>query len=673
MNRAVAQMVAPTDLVSLPSGIVRLDTETGAPRAFAHRSHPEVRYLLDVDHDAWHTAEHGWGTGFVISDRGAARWAVPDSLTWEEGGNHATHNLLPGLTLLIDRHWGDSFVESYSLVNTGESAMSITSMGIVTPFRDVYDAAASALTSSIHAHVWTGGESSWVLAQPMSGDRPVLALIVEEGALSAYSIESRNHFTFSNVRGHIVLHPTDAGRNPNAFGGQHALRLEPGQTHRVTWRMRWYDEAASATEAVTRPWWPRQVSAEVNDCIRLPGAARMAISAAEHASVEGDDLLISAQRHGVIDIDLGAESLALFFHEPVQNVVVARCAFLLRHHISKQRAGVDAHAFVPYDNETGLTQLTSAWPDWSDGAERIGMPTLLQQARLLGWVGSDVDDALHGWARFARARLLDATAAPRWGSDTTIEQPRLYNSPWLAHFFADQFRLFGDPDDLELAARILERSYELGAVEHLSIGQPEAVVLVSELLAPHQPARASGLRAALIATADHFRDAGAELPAHEVKYEQSMVAPLVSLFAIAERVSGDVGRYREALITSTRWLRAFGGPQPHARLRWMGIRHWDGFWFGKRRQWGDVFPHHWSTLTAVALRQLPDDLRDEKVRAEEEAIFRGNLASFGADGSATAAFIFPSTVDAVPAHVADPLANDQDWALTLLLRSGALR
>ncbi|MGI5291928.1 hypothetical protein ACQEVF_52650 [Nonomuraea polychroma] len=112
-----------------------------------------------------------------------------------------------------------------------------------------------------------------------------------------------------------------------------------------------------------------------------------------------------------------------------------------------------------------------------------------------------------------------------------------------------------------------------------------------------------------------------------------MVAPLVSLLAIAYTLQPD--SFLAALRAAVRWLRAFGGPQPHVRLRDIGIRHWDGYWFGIDQQWGDTFPHYWSVLTAVALRQLPGELANEET------------------------------------HGADPLANDQDWALALLLRSDA--
>jgi hypothetical protein len=104
------------------------------------------------------------------------------------------------------------------------------------------------------------------------------------------------------------------------------------------------------------------------------------------------------------------------------------------------------------------------------------------------------------------------------------------------------------------------------------------------------------------------------------------------------------------------------------------IRHWDGYWFGAQRMWGDVFPHYWSVLSAAAYLAWPDGLLPDAetagLREAAYTILRANLASFAPDGSASCAFIYPSCVNGQPAHVADPLANDQDWALVYALRHG---
>ena len=88
--------------------------------------------------------------------------------------------------------------------------------------------------------------------------------------------------------------------------------------------------------------------------------------------------------------------------------------------------------------------------------------------------------------------------------------------------------------------------------------------------------------------------------------------------------------------------------------------------------WGDVFPHYWSVLSAAVYAAWPRELVDPEQAAwldsAAEAVLRANLVSFAADGSATCAFVYPSCVNGQPAHVADPLANDQDWALVYAIR-----
>ena len=58
------------------------------------------------------------------------------------------------------------------------------------------------------------------------------------------------------------------------------------------------------------------------------------------------------------------------------------------------------------------------------------------------------------------------------------------------------------------------------------------------------------------------------------------------------------------------------------------------------------------------------------LKREGHSVLRSLLTGFFPDGSATCAFVYPSCVDGRPAHVADPLANDQDWALVYAMRHG---
>jgi hypothetical protein len=660
------------------AGVAELDPNTGSPVRFIADDAPDRRYLL---HDGlkWHSDEHRWGSGHVITDRGAARWATPTTVQQHEGAVLAGFDdVLDGLRIEVERTGGDRLTERYRFTNTGRDPVTLTSVGIQTPFADLYENAQAAIEQSVHAHLFTGGTWAWVLAQPMSGTGPHLGLIVRDGAVHGYSVESRNANTLSNARGHLVLQLTDQARNPTAFGGQPAIRLAPGATHMLTWELGWYDDISAFLTDTAPPAVFDRFSAPVGTPIRVQARDAPVIDDdAVRVDPDPSGWTIHAARPGMYPIRVGGGRTAVQFHDPVQATVRRRAEYILRYQRAGERAGVRRYALLPVDTRYRLAQPTSGWQDWTDGAERIGMAVLLQVARSRGWIGPDADDALDGWARFARAELLDDSFAPRRGSSDPLGiGPRLYDAPWLAEFFLERHhhltRTRGDgTEELLVAERVLRRAFELGAERFLAIGFSETVVAVADALEHTGSAEAAArLRQQLVTSARYFLDQGDRLPPHEVAYEQSIVAPLVSLLTDAHHLTGDPV-FLTAIADRLPWLLAFGGPQPHARLHGIAIRHWDGYWFGIDRQWGDVFPHYWSALTASALLRLPPQLRTPEQDRLAGQILAANLANFFPDGSATCAFVMPTTVDGRAAHSPDPLANDQDWHLVIWCRLAA--
>ncbi|MFI9831158.1 hypothetical protein ACIHIX_26170 [Streptomyces sp. NPDC051913] len=661
-------------ILTFASGHAILDPLTGAPVQFVDEAAPARLFLLNDVATPWHSVEHQWGSGHLVTDRGGARWHTPAELrTTKDGAVEAVHTPLPGLRVEIHRHVREGVLcERYTVVNTAEEPLTITGLGVQTPFADLYDGAEASLEQAVHAHLFTGGTWAWALAQPMSGEGQCLGLIVREGAVHAYSVESRNQNSLSNVRGHLVLLATDQARNPEAFGGQPVLRLGPGESTTLAWELGWYDSVEDFTAATRPPAVLSAYAAELGEPILVEASS--VSSPDPEVTVERaaqGRYRVGASRHGSYRLDLadGARTEVLF-HLPLDEVVRRRVAYITRHQRARERPGLLRHGFVPVDTRTGLTQASNGWADWTDGSERIAMPLLLQAAVARGLADvAEIDPLLEGWAAFARRHLLDDTAAPRRGSQTWHTGPRLYDTPWLARFFHDRHRFHGRSDDLDLAARILERSFELGGAGHLSIGlSPTTLAVCAALETDAQPDRADNLRDRLIGSARTFVAAGRQLPAHEVAYEQSIVAPLLDLLTDAHTLTGDP-LFHDAIAERLPWLLAFGGPQPHARLHGIAIRHWDGYWFGANRLWGDVFPHYWSTLTAVTLLRLPATLRTAATDRVAEGVLRANMANYSEDGSATCAFVMPSTVDGRAAHTADPLANDQDWHLLLWLQA----
>ena len=623
-------------------------------------------FLLSEDPDApevvFHESAQRWGIGFVVTDRGSHRFQTPTELTPHPDGVEQQF-VRPGLSLAVTRTIGDSWRETYALRNTAEHPTTVGSLAVSTPWRDTYFSAADSLRNAVHAHLWTGGRDAWVWAQPMDGSGPGLGLVLTEGALEAYSVESRNIATSSNLRGHLYLHVTDHARNPTAMGGQRPITLAPGEILSWSWRIDWYDDLpafAQARAAIRPPLITAdRLSAEVGQAVGL----RLADGV---STPHGDAFTGEPGTHDLWAERAGERSrITVHVHPPLREVVERRIRFALDHQRPTERADVRRAAFVPYDNRTGLTVQPGAWNDWNDARERVGTAQLLQQARRLGWGDRDeLDDALTAYEEFVRTTLVaaDGTVAD---DSRRPRHERLYNFPWFARFLLDQ-------GDLDAAVAVLDRYYADGGEHFLAFDLgPLLTAVAGRLDVADRGDDADRMRSHLLGHARAFLAYGEELPAHEVNYEQSMVAPLVDLLLAAHLVDPAVVPAAE-VTRRLRWLTAFAADQQDVRLRHVPIRHWDGFWFGGLRLWGDTFPHYWSMLSAAVYAAVPpglvDDAERERLRAAADDILAANLTGFFADGSATCAFVYPSCVNGRPAHVADPLANDQDWALVYALR-----
>ncbi|MFJ3212668.1 hypothetical protein [Streptomyces flaveolus] len=121
-----------------------------------------------------------------------------------------------------------------------------------------------------------------------------------------------------------------------------------------------------------------------------------------------------------------------------------------------------------------LSTLTNGWSDWTDGSERFATPILLVPARQQGWIAPQTADPLvEGWSEFALGHLIDDTLAPRRDAQAHHVEARLYDSPWPACFSLEHHQLRRRPEQLDTAARTLERAYGLGTGRHVASGLSE--------------------------------------------------------------------------------------------------------------------------------------------------------------------------------------------------------
>lgn len=666
--------------ITFAGGAALIDQETQSIIAFRDDANPQRRFLLDDSVD-WHSKSHAWGSGSVTTDHGSGQWLVPDGFQWDRNAQRLTYGIGDsGLSLTVVRTGGDVLTERYEWRNECSCDVTITQLSVQTPFNDRYPDARTALTECVHAHVFAGGAWSWVLAEPMDGSGNRLGLTLREGAINAYSIQSRNYVTSSNVRGHIVLQVADHAINPDSFGGQPVIVLHPGESYELEWRIGLYPDEESFISATDMPARFSAFNALVGDSINVSTRLKV-VRAAEGLRVDHTDegVELTARKPGTYALTLGDGKREMrtevLFRPPFEEVVNKRVRYILDHQISRERPGALSGAFVTTDVRTGAHVLDSTWADWMDGSERIGMAVLVQRALNEGILEPDLrpraQRAADGWRDFAEATLIDRTGAVRrgWAQHRSQYGGRLYDVPWMVQFYTEHYRATGDEHDLDMIELLSDRAQEIGGEHFLAIEYAESNMSAAEALeAAGRIAKANELRENIVASADYFLSLGRDLPAHEVAYEQSMVAPLVSLLNGAYALTGD-RTYLEAVRERLKWLLAFGGPQPDSRLHGIAIRHWDGFWFGALRAFGDTFPHYWSALTAQVLLRLPDALRDDRTNELAKTIMQANMANYNADGSATCAFLFPSNVDGFALHRSDPLANDQDWHLAICLRA----
>lgn len=668
---------APAKTFSIPqSGTFTFDSGDGSLLASSPWDSPDISALLGEAEAAWHLPPRRWGKGFIITSSGSARWHLPEKNDAPVDPLFLRYSMpRSGVSLTVARvPVATGFEEEYTISNDLSCEVAVESLAISVPIRDVYPSAAESLKGAFHAHVWTGGTNSWVWAQSMNGRSPGFGLDLLEGSLSSYSIESRDQYQNSNIRGHLYLHVTDHARNPEAFGGQSVIRLAPGENLKWRWKLSWHPNFESFQAGRTaRDFSLPEIAAHVGEPLIVDEAICHAFGAkdVEIGETSAGSTVLTSSGTGIRWIEAGSGSVrkraALLFHRKVKDIVAGRVQFIL----NKQQA-VDGEptregAFLCYDNKTGLTELGGSWGDWSDGRERLAMPLLVQQALKRGWAGREAEEALDRFKAYASQFLLakDFSAL----NDSYGETPnRLYNFPWMSDFYRNEYLRTGQVEDLRTSADILRAYYDQGGAKFLAF--LHAVDELLDLLRLEgEEIRCAEIQKQVIAHATKFEEMDIDLPTHEVNYEQSIVAPLAHLLINAQKLQPqkDMSKSIEKVLT---WLQAFEGGQPDARLLGIPIRHWDGYWFGRNRHWGDVFPHHWSVLSGGAYFEAASLFPSEKTHFEKRAnrIFRSNLVNFQDDGSASCAFVYPSCVNGQPTHYFDPLVNDQDWSLVWLLR-----
>lgn len=651
------------------------------------------------------TEKNGTLTSIVNSrDPYRMNWVKPD-IPWgtmvTKAGleTKAERDLLPGGRLR----------ETYTFQNNSRFPVlwNNTDLGIYIPFNDRYESADVSLKQNCHAHLFMGGGISCVEALRMGGEGPHLGLVLTEGSLSGYSV-TRDVKNSSNDRGCFFVHPA-------------AGRLEPGECLKISWELFWFENREDFKRnllAVKGLFWvepdrtvffageegsvliecgegvsPDDVrvdcgSGECRGSLESCGNLESCGSPTSCGSPESCGGLESCGRLGSLkQTGRKGKQLRLTFQAPeqtgefslafrvgdretrakflavpaVETLTAKRCAYIAERQQMKAPGSALDGAYLTYDREENILVYSHERNDVNSCRERIGMGVLMAR-----YLQNHTDEKLLGsldhYIAFLYREIYDEkTGETANDLGRNIDWHRLYNYPWMCQFQIEVFRLKKDAKYLRDACRTMEHYYENGGARFYAIGIP-MTELVTVLRDNGMNAEADRMRERFVGHAQSILAAGLHYPAHEVRYEQSIVAPAVTCLLEGYQLSEDE-RFLEEARRQLKVLELFNGRQPDYHLFEVAIRHWDGYWFGKRNLFGDTFPHYWSALTGIAFERFYEITGDENYYKKAENSFRGVLSLFGEDGFGSCAHLFPATVNGQRGDYDDPWANDQDWGL----------
>ncbi len=570
---------------------------------------------------------------------------------------------------------------------------SLGDISIAFPLEDRYDSSQVCMRLRCHTHIFCGGEVSYVMALRMGGRAPHLGMVLTRGSLGGYSVE-RDTAKMSNDRGCFLLHPSP-------------MELMPGEEREVCFvvfphqgKKDFYGQAAAFT---------RFVRVEASAWVLFRGEeCRITIEpsfAAGSVQVDGEEVAQKDGKYELVYRDTGHCGEKVFpicvdgIHtwcrilvtEQPEELARRRCLFIARHqqYGGHQNAGGSRPvgslegAYLAYDNEEEHMYYDRN-NDYNGGRERVGMGILMAEYLQLrkeeadGSLPADgaslkdrevlfLEESLKRYLAYVERELVDVETGEvfnDFGRDGSYR--RLYNLPWFAEFYVELYQLYGKREYLTRAVRILRCYYQDGGKGHYPIELP--VLLLTQALeeAGLQEERAD-MEKLFRGHADRIADVGCDYPPSEVNYEQSIVAPAADILLQVYLLTKEE-KYLEAGREQLAILELFNGMQPDWHLHETAIRHWDGYWFGKRKLYGDTFPHYWSALTGNCFA-LYERITGEAIYGKRAMdSLRGVLPMIHCDGRASCAYVFPASVNGGQADCYDPYANDQDWALYFTLR-----
>lgn len=599
----------------------------------------------------------------------------PYKMNWIEGEHEWGEVIsLAGITCNKEQYKKEDGLvrEKYTFTNTTDFDIFIKSgdLGIYTPFSDKYESSNVCMTNRCHTHIWCGLNSTYIMALRMGGEAPHLGLILTEGSIETYSV-TRDIKKSSNDRGDFILHPAP-------------IHLSPNESFTIEWDLFWHEGKEDFQNIISN--YKNYIIVNANRYTLYKGE-RVDLTISAHSTknitiicnnksvdfIRRDENSIQinyvandiGEHNYHINIDGYKTKASIIVLPTLNEFAKSRCHFIA----SKQQfftanSPLDG-AYLIYDNEENR-MFYNHKNDYNGGRERIGMGILI--AKYLQ-INTDklLMDSLNRYIDYVCRELFDSNTGMVFNDiKHNNDWFRLYNFPWMTVFFIELFKLTNKKEYLYNGVKAMNSYYKHGGLSFYPIELPMYEIFTL-LRKDEEYTIAEQLMVHFREHTDFIIRTGTSYPSSEVNYEQSIVAPAANCLLQMYQITGE-HTYLEEAKKQLDILDLFNGMAPDYHLYETAIRHWDGYWFGKYRLFGDTFPHYWSALTGNAFYEYYKITKEETYFEKAIHSIRGTLNLIMPDGSASCARIYPLTVNGERANLYDPWANDQDWGLYFALR-----
>ena len=319
-----------------------------------------------------------------------------------------------------------------------------------------------------------------------------------------------------------------------------------------------------------------------------------------------------------------------------------------------------------YDNQDKCLIFDNENPDFNACRERIVMGLLVAK-----YLQYDKDEKIYAslmkYYDFVTREFYDEETGAVYntiGKDPSFK--RLYNAPWMSLFMMEMFNLTNDTVYLHNMVKLLKVYYSIGGDKFYPNGL-SMYESIDALNRAGMTKEAEEITSFYKNHAENIIKTGVFYPAHEAPYEQTIVTPAVTLLSQVYMLERDE-RILSECEKHLKILEKFNGTQPDFHLYENSIRHWDAYYFGKRKNFGDTMPHAAAIHTANSYLHFAQISGNNDYLKRAISCAKNMLCLYTPEGEGTMAYVYPLYVNNVRCGYYDEFSNEQDGVLYYLIK-----